>query len=84
MTKCNCTFSDDQSIEFEWVEKGPNAQAAYCQLCHHTFDISDVGRSAATSHSEVKKHKDKEIYGKSLLISFFSKKKSDFMSLYCV
>ena len=38
-------------------------------------------RSAVTRHSKGKKHKDKEISRKSLPISFFAKKKSDFASL---
>ena len=75
MAKRNCTFNDGCLIEFEWVEKGPNAQTAYCKLVHHKFDISNMGRSMVTSHSEGKKHKDKEISVKSLPISIFAKKK---------
>ena len=75
MAKRNCTFNDGCLIEFEWVEKGPNAQTAYCKLFHHKFDISNMGRSMVTSHSEGKKHKDKEISVKSLPISIFAKKK---------
>ena len=39
-----------------------------------------MGRSAVTSHSERKKHKDKEISGKSFPISFFAKMKSNVVS----
>ena len=81
MAKRNCTFNDDWLIEFEWVEKGSSARTAYCKLCHHTFDISNMGRSALTSHSKGKKHKDKEISWKSLPVSFFAKKKSNVVSL---
>ena len=76
MAKYNCIFDHDWLIEFEWVEKGPNARTAYCYPCHHTCDISSMGRSAVTSHSKGKKHKDNEISRKSLLILFFAKKKS--------
>ena len=75
MAKCNCTFNDGCLIEFEWVEKGPNAGTAYCKLFHHKFDISNMGRSMVTSHSKGKKHKDKEISVKSLPVSIFAKKK---------
>ena len=82
MAKYNCIFDHDWLIEFEWVEKGPNARTAYCYPCHHTCDISSMGRSAVTSHSKGKKHKDNEISRKSLLILFFAKKKS--CESYCV
>ena len=76
MIKHNCTFNDDWLIEFEWVDKDPNAGTVYCKLCHHTFDVSNMGRRVVTSHSKGKKHKNKEISRKSLLISFFAKKKN--------
>ena len=81
MAKRNCTFNDNWLIEFECVEKGPNAQTVYCKLYHHTFDISNMGRSVITNHSKGKKHKDKEISRKSLPIAFFAKKKSNVLSL---
>ena len=80
VAKRNCTFFNHWLIEFEWVEKGPSARTAYCQLYHHTFDISNMRRSTVISHSEGKKHKDKEISRKLLPISFFAKK-SDVLSL---
>ena len=46
MAKRNCTFNNDWLIEFEWVEKSSSARTSYCKLCHHTFDISYMGRSA--------------------------------------
>ena len=61
MAKRNCTFNNDWLVEFEWVEKGSSARAAYCKLCHHTFDFSNMKRSVLTSHSKGKKHKDKQI-----------------------
>ena len=73
----NCTFNDAWLIEFEWVEKGTSARTAYYKLCHHTFEISNMGRSALTSHLKGKKHKDKEVSSKSLPVSFFAKKKSN-------
>ena len=81
VAKRNCTFNDDWLIEFEWVEKGSSARTANCKLCHHTFDISNMGRSALTSHSKGKKHKDEEISLKSLPVLFFSKKESNVVSL---
>ena len=75
MAKRNCTFNNDWMIECEWAEKGPNVRTAYYQLCLHTFDISNKGRSAVSSHSKGKKHKNKEISGKSLKIAFFCKKR---------
>ena len=81
IAKHKCTFNDDWLIEFEWVEKGSNARTAYCKLCHHTFDISNNGRSVVTSHSNRKNSKDKERSRKSLSVSFFAKKKSDVVSL---
>ena len=45
MAKRNCTLNNDWLIEFEWVERGSNAQrTAYCKLFHHTFDISNMGK----------------------------------------
>ena len=76
VAKRNCTFNDDWLIEFECVEKGFSARTAYCKLCHHTFDISNMGRSVLTSHSKVKKYKDKEISLKSLPVSFLRKRKA--------
>ena len=81
MAKRNCTFNDDWLIEFEWVEKGPNAGTVYCQLFHLTFDISNMERSAVTNHSKGKKHKNKEISRKSLFNNIFCKKKSSVVSL---
>ena len=81
MTKRNGTFNDDWLIEFEWVEKGPNAGTVYCQLFHLTFDISNMERSAVTNHSKGKKHKNKEISRKSLFNNIFCKKKSSVVSL---
>ena len=52
MAKCNCTFNDNWLIEFECVEKGPNARTVYCKLYCHTFDISDMGRSVIINHSK--------------------------------
>ena len=40
-----------------------------------------MGRNVVTSRSKGKKHKDKEIYRKSLLISFFARKISNVVSL---
>ena len=76
MAKGNCTFNDDWLIEFKWIEKGSSGRTAYCELCHHTFDISNMGRSVLTSHSKVEKYKDKEISSKSLLVSFLRKRKA--------
>ena len=59
--KRNCTFNNDWLIAFEWVEKGSSARTAYFKLCHQTFDVSNMGRSALTTHLKGKKHKDKEI-----------------------
>ena len=81
MVKRNCTFKDDWLIEFEWVEIDPNAGTVYCQLCHFTFDISNMERSAVTNHSKGKKHKNKEISRKSLFNIIFCKKKSSVVSL---
>ena len=81
VAKRNCTFFNHWLIEFEWVEKGPSARTAYCQLYHHTFDISNM-RSTVISHSEGKKHKDKEISRKLLPISFLQKKRC--FESYCV
>ena len=67
MAKCNCSFDHDWLIEFKWLEKGPIARTAYCHPCHHTCDISSMGRSAVTRHSKGKKYKDNEIYRKSLM-----------------
>ena len=58
MAKHNCTSNDDWLIEFEWVEKFSIAWTACCKLCHYTLDIFNMGRSAVTSHSKGKKHKD--------------------------
>ena len=74
MAKRNCTFNGNWLIEFEWVEKGLDARTAYCQLCPHTFDISNMGKTAVISHSKGEKHKDKEISRKSLPIPFSAKK----------
>ena len=76
MAKDSCTFNDAWVIEFEWVEKGTSARTAYCKLCHHTFEISNMGRSALTSHSKRKKHKNKKISSKSFPVSFFAKRKT--------
>ena len=81
VAKCSCTVNNDSFIEFKCVEKGSNARTAYCKLCHHIFEISNIGRSAVTSHSKGKEYKAKEISRCSLPISFFSKKESDFVSL---
>ena len=63
--------------EFEWVEKCSSARTAYCKIFHYTFHFFNMGRSALTSNSKGKKHKDKEISSKSLPVSFFAKKKSN-------
>ena len=76
MAKCNCTFNDDWLIEFEWVEKDASARAAYCKLCHHTFYISNMGRSALTSHSKEKKHKDTKFLGNHFRYHFLRKRKA--------
>ena len=67
--------------EFEWVEKCSSARIAYCKICHYTFHFSNMGRSALTSNSKGKKHKDKEISSKSLPVSSFAREKSNVVSL---
>ena len=61
--KSNCTFNDDWLIEFEWVEKGSNARTVYFKLCHHTFDISNMGRSVVTAYSKGRSTRIRKILG---------------------
>ena len=28
-----------------WLEKGSNLKTVYCRLCHHSFDVSNMGRN---------------------------------------
>ena len=80
MAKRKCTFNDDwlQIKEFEsWLDKGPNCSVAYCKLCQQSFDVSNMGRSALSSHAKGKKHKEKEDSRKSLPITFFRQETVD-------
>ena len=85
MAKRNCTFNDDWLIEFEWVEKGPNAGTVYCQLFHLTFDISNMERSAVTNHSkeEGRSTRIRKFLGSHFSITFFVKRKAVLLVLLC-
>ena len=75
MAKRCCSFNDDWLKEQEWslwLERGSNVKTAYCKLCNHSFDVSNMGKSAVASHAKGKKHKEKISLKKSLPIHFFS------------
>ena len=74
--KSNCTFNDDWLIEFEWVEKGSNARTVYFRLCHHTFDISNMGRSVVTVHSKGRSTRIRKILGSHFHYHFLQKRKA--------
>ena len=62
LAKRSCKFNDNwlKLEEFKpWLEKSKNAKLALCNLCHQTFDISNMGISAIKSHARGKKHADK-------------------------
>ncbi|GBN09359.1 hypothetical protein AVEN_156318-1 [Araneus ventricosus] len=43
-----------------WIEKMPlNNKIAKCKLCNKTFDLSNMGRRAVSSHMDGSKHKKK-------------------------
>ena len=61
MVRGVCTFKHvwfTESTFKDWIEKIPiNERSARCKLCKKTLDISSMGKTALTSHSEGAKHK---------------------------
>ena len=55
MAKWICLFNDEWLTEFKaWLEK-VLIRRQHIELGHHAFDISNMGRSAVTSHATGKK-----------------------------
>ena len=61
MSKLICTFNQDCLTEFKtWLEEGSFPKIVYCKLCCLLFNVSNMGRSAVTSHAEGKNQRGKE------------------------
>lgn len=39
-----------------WLSRGPNSSQAHCNICRKSFDLSNMGRQAVTSHCKGKTH----------------------------
>ena len=76
LAKRSCKFKDNW-LKLEkskpWLEKSKNAKSAICNLCHQTFDISNMGISAIKSHARGKKHADKMMMRNSSSTLYFVK-----------
>ena len=59
MSKHLTTLSDDwlELDEFNaWLKKGIDTKTARCSICKHSFDISNMGKSAIVSYSKGQKY----------------------------
>ncbi|KAL3858038.1 hypothetical protein ACJMK2_012654 [Sinanodonta woodiana] len=59
-----CKFQDKwltNNAFKSWIRKDTsNSHGAFCQLCNKSIDLTSMGKTALTSHSKGKKHKENE------------------------
>ncbi|KAL3888330.1 hypothetical protein ACJMK2_000700 [Sinanodonta woodiana] len=59
-----CKFQDKwltNNAFKSWIRKDTsNSHGAFCQLCNKSIDLTSIGKTALTSHSKGKKHKENE------------------------
>lgn len=71
-----------------WLEEVPgNNKIAKCKLCNRTWELSNMGRRAVTSHMEGSKHQKKvvarSLNKKSASFSYFTKSEDHSTSVNC-
>ncbi|XP_043468991.1 uncharacterized protein LOC122503272 [Leptopilina heterotoma] len=58
MSRSQTVFQATWKVEFPWVEQDKRPFYALCTMCNKSFTFESMGRSALTSHTKSKKHKD--------------------------
>ena len=81
----NCAFQKNWLTEPEfkvWLSADKSTpHSAVCRLCHKSFDIKSMGRTALLSHMKGKKHKEKLAFLESSALSSYVSKDASAASI---
>ncbi|KAI8785042.1 Serine/threonine-protein kinase SMG1 [Biomphalaria glabrata] len=67
LTSFNLAWLKDERFEF-WLGKSSMPTKAFCKICAKSFDISNMGERALTSHMKSSKHQHNVKVGSQCLL----------------
>lgn len=87
MSNFKCSFQVEWKNKFKWIQEVEgDRNRAYCKLCQYSFNLSNMGFRAVTSHEAGKKHqlRKKSVASSQSVINFLpSTSSSDKIAISC-